>query len=48
VLRGNKAMPAFGRMLTDAQVAEVVGFISTHFGNAYADEPTAADVAAAR
>jgi mono/diheme cytochrome c family protein len=48
VLRGNKAMPGFGRMLTDAQVAEVVGFIRTHFGNAYPDAPAAADVAAAR
>jgi mono/diheme cytochrome c family protein len=48
VLRGNKAMPGFGRMLTDAQVADVVGFIRTHFGNAYPDGPAAADVAAAR
>ncbi len=47
-LRGNKAMPGFGRMLTDAQVAAVVGFIRTHFGNDYPDEPSAADVAAAR
>ena len=48
VLRGNKAMPGFGRMLTDAQVAAVVGFIRTHFSNDYPEAPTAADVAAAR
>jgi mono/diheme cytochrome c family protein len=48
VLRGHGAMPAFGRMLTDDQVAAVVAFIRSHFGNAYADPTSAADVAAAR
>ncbi len=48
VLRGRKAMPAFGRSLSDAQVAEVVGFIRSSFGNAYPDAPTAKDVAALR
>ena len=48
VLKGQGAMPPFGRSLSDAQVAAVVGFIRTNFGNAYADAPSAADVAAAR
>ncbi len=48
VLNGHGAMPSFGRSLSDAQVAAVVGFIRTHFGNAYPDAPSAADVAAAR
>jgi mono/diheme cytochrome c family protein len=48
VVRGHKAMPAVGRMMTDAQVAQVVGFIRTSFGNAYPDPVRAEDVAALR
>lgn len=48
VLHGHGAMPAFGRLLTDAQVAAVVGFIRSHLGNAYPDAPSDADVAGAR
>ncbi len=48
VLHGSKAMPPFGPMLTDDQVAAVVGFVRTKFGNAYTDFPSAADVASAR
>ena len=48
VLRGQKGMPGFGWMLTDAQVADVVGYVRTNFGNAYPDGPTAAEVKAAR
>ncbi len=48
VLRGGGGMPPFARTLSDAQVAAVVGFIRTHFGNAYPDAPSAAGVAAAR
>ena len=48
VLRGHGAMPPFGRSLSDAQVAAVVDFIRTHFGNSYADPTVAADVAASR
>lgn len=48
VLHGQRAMPAFGRSLSDAQVAAVVGFIRTSFGNAYTPPPTTADVAASR
>jgi mono/diheme cytochrome c family protein len=48
VLKGLKAMPSLGRALSDAQVAAVVNYIRTHFGNRFADAVTAADVAAAR
>ena len=48
VLHGQKAMPGFGRFLSDGQVAAVVGFIRSSFGNAYGDPPDAADVATAR
>ena len=48
VVRGRRAMPPFARTLTDEQVAAVVGFIRTNFGNAYSPAPTAADVAALR
>jgi mono/diheme cytochrome c family protein len=48
VLRGQKAMPAFGPALTDAQVAAVVTYVRTHFGNSYADSVTADDVKALR
>ena len=48
VLHGKGAMPAFARMLSDDQIASVVGFIRSRFGNADDNPPTAADVAAAR
>jgi mono/diheme cytochrome c family protein len=48
VLRGQKAMPPFGSALTDKQVAAVVTYIRTHFGNSFADAPTAEEVAAER
>lgn len=48
VLHGHGGMPAFGALLTDAQIAAVVAYIRTAFGNAYADAPSPADVAALR
>ena len=48
ILRGQRAMPSFARTLTDQQIADVVTYIQTHFGNAYPDAPTAADVKTAR
>ena len=35
-----------GTSLSDAQIAEVVGYVRTHFGNHYADDLSATDVAA--
>ena len=48
VLNGRHGMPGFAHTLSDQQVANVVDYIRTHFGNAYADSAAAADVAAAR
>lgn len=48
VLNGQKAMPDFGSMLSDEQVADVVNYVRTNFGNNYKDKVTAADVHTAR
>jgi mono/diheme cytochrome c family protein len=48
VLKGQKAMPPLGYALTNEQVADVVTYIRTHFGNGFADALTTADVAAER
>jgi mono/diheme cytochrome c family protein len=37
VMRGRKGMPALASYLSDAQVAAVVTYVRTHFGNNYAD-----------
>jgi mono/diheme cytochrome c family protein len=44
VLNGRRNMPALGGYLSDTQVAAVVNFVRSHFGNAYADTVSAADV----
>jgi mono/diheme cytochrome c family protein len=48
VVNGRNGMPAFGGLLTDQQVAAVVNYVRTHFGNQFAEEATAADAKAAR
>jgi mono/diheme cytochrome c family protein len=48
LLVGLKAMPPVGDMMSDAQVADVVNYVRTHFGNSYSDAVSAADVSAAR
>jgi mono/diheme cytochrome c family protein len=48
VLNGQRAMPPIGADLSDDQVANVVNYIRTHFGNHYKDTVTAAAVKAAR
>lgn len=48
VLHGQNAMPGFAHTLSDRQIADVVGFIRTDFGNRYPDAPTEADVKRAR
>ncbi len=45
---GLKDMPPIGAMMSDAQVADVVNYVRTHFGNDYPDALSTADVAAAR
>ena len=48
VLNGRHGMPSFGEYLSDAQVAEVVNFVRSHFDNHYTDALSAADVAKLR
>jgi mono/diheme cytochrome c family protein len=48
LLDGLRGMPPLGGMMSDEQVADVVNYVRTHFGNSYADALSAADVAAAR
>lgn len=48
VLHGQKAMPWFDDMFTDAQVANVVNYVRTNFGNHYTDKVTPQDVHKAR
>lgn len=48
VLHGLNGMPPVGKMMTDEQVAEVINYLRTHFGNAYEDKVTVQDVAQAR
>jgi mono/diheme cytochrome c family protein len=45
VLQGRRAMPAFGDSLSDEQVAEVVNYVRSNFGNRYADTIRSEDVA---
>ena len=48
VVRGQRAMPPVGRMMSDDQVAAVVNYVRTHFGNRYQDAVTPDDVKQAR
>ena len=48
LLGGLKAMPPVGDMMSDAQVADVINYVRTHFGNSYSDAVSAADISAAR
>ncbi len=46
VTGGKGAMPWFRGTLTDQQIADVIGYVRTHFGNRYKAPVTAAQVAA--
>jgi mono/diheme cytochrome c family protein len=48
VLNGQRAMPTFGESLSDEQVAAVINYVRTHFGNHYKDAITPAMVKAQR
>jgi mono/diheme cytochrome c family protein len=48
VLNGQRAMPPFGADLSDEQIANVINYVRTHFGNHYKDVLTPAAVKAAR
>ena len=48
IVHGQKAMPPFGGLLNDQQIADVVNYVRTHFGNNYKDKVTTEDVKAQR
>ena len=48
VLKGQKAMPFFALQLDDQQIADVVNYVRTHFGNKYKDKVKPEDVKALR
>ena len=48
VINGKRAMPPFGKMMSDVEIAAVVDYVRSHFGNTYSDAVTVKDVAAAR
>lgn len=48
IIHGQKGMPALGGVLDDAQIAAVVSYIRTNFGNSYAEEVTVQEVTDSR
>jgi mono/diheme cytochrome c family protein len=48
VVNGQRGMPALGVMMSDDQVAAVVNYLRSHFGNDYQDVVTAEDVRTVR
>ena len=48
VVNGRHGMPPVGAMMSDDQVAAVVNYVRTHFGNTYKDAVDAADVKVVR
>jgi mono/diheme cytochrome c family protein len=48
VVNGQRGMPPFGAMMSNDQVAAVVNYLRSHFGNRYPDAVTAEDVKAVR
>jgi mono/diheme cytochrome c family protein len=48
LLNGLRGMPPLGRLMSDEQVAGIVNYVRSHFGNAYDDALSAADVHALR
>jgi mono/diheme cytochrome c family protein len=48
VVNGQRAMPPIGLMMTDDQVAAVINYVRTHFGNTYQDAVTSDEVKSVR
>ena len=48
IVQGLKGMPPVGQMMSDEQVAAVVNYVRTNFGNSYQDAVTPAEVADVR
>jgi mono/diheme cytochrome c family protein len=48
VIHGQRAMPTFAEQLNDEQIANVLNYVRTHFGNRYKDKITPDQVKARR
>ena len=48
VLHGRRGMPSFGDVMNDDQVAAVVNYTRTHFGNRFAGSVTPSQVRSLR
>jgi len=48
VMNGHKGMPPFRGHFTNQQIADVVNYVRSHFGNHYKDQVKPADVQALR
>jgi mono/diheme cytochrome c family protein len=48
LMDGLRGMPPVGSMMSDEQVADIINYVRTHFGNSYAGAVSAAEVSAAR
>ena len=48
VVKGQRGMPPIGMIMSDDQVAAVVNYVRTHFGNNYQDAVTSEEVKSAR
>jgi mono/diheme cytochrome c family protein len=48
VMNGHKGMPPFRGHFTNLQLADVVNYVRTHFGNRYKDQVKPADVQSLR
>jgi mono/diheme cytochrome c family protein len=48
IVHGQKAMPPLGGLLSDKQIADVVNYVRSNFGNAYKDKTRLEDVKMAR
>ena len=48
VMDGHRGMPPFRGHFTNLQIADVVNYVRTHFGNKYRDQVKPADVEALR
>jgi mono/diheme cytochrome c family protein len=48
IVKGLNGMPPIGNMLTDAQVADVVNYVRSNFGNKFKGKLTPAEVKALR
>ena len=48
LLHGLRGMPPVGRMMSNEQVADVINYVRSHFGNDYRKAISAADVKDAR